>query len=96
MAGAFHLERSTMTTKTKKQLKARAKRRTAARLNRKSLRSLRRDLFVYDGQQMVGHVLTTDDRQFQTYGADGYPAGVFNSLRAAAASLPKAKVESVS
>jgi hypothetical protein len=51
-------------------------------------------LSIYDGETAVGSVVPTDDGRFQTYDADGYPAGIFDTLRDAARSLPKAEVTS--
>ena len=47
-------------------------------------------LAVYDGSNAAGYLVQTDDNNFQVYGADGYPAGVFNNLKDAARSLPRA------
>jgi hypothetical protein len=100
MAGAhFLLGRSKQMTK--QQFKARAKRRASARLNQRQLRETRRRLSgsanrlaVYDGTTVVGFLEQADDGRFQTYGADGFPAGVFDNFKDATASLPKAEAVS--
>ena len=51
-------------------------------------------LSVYDGTAVAGYLVQADDGRFQTYGADGYPAGIFDNLRDTAASLPKVEVVS--
>jgi hypothetical protein len=61
---------------------------------RRNVRGFVARLDIYDGTVLAEHLLETDDGHFQVYGADGCPAGVFDTIRDAAASLPKAEVVS--
>lgn len=68
------------------------------RANRKTTRRTVRGyvgrLDIYDGTSFAGCLLQADDGRFQVYDVEGLPAGIFDTLKAAARSLPKAEVVS--
>lgn len=65
----------------------------AGQTRRRTVRGYVGRLDIYDGTAFAGCLLPTDDG-FQVYDREGLPIGLFNNLRDAARSLPKAEATS--